>query len=102
MKKMFVLIVMITIFITSNVCFALEPFEKDTNYDIYYQITSDEANIIKNIKIIRIVNINDKEFLEISRSGFGDSGKRGFILFSSIKSILPAGNIDSLQTKDKI
>jgi hypothetical protein len=64
-------------------------FQKDLCYDIYYEIP-DGAQCVANVKILGVVEINGQSFLEIQPVNFPQE-KSGYILFSSVRSILPFG-----------
>ncbi|MBL8013108.1 MAG: hypothetical protein JNN05_04605 [Candidatus Omnitrophica bacterium] len=69
----------------------LGNIDKNENYDIYYGNTGGaESFIVSHVRIVRIDNINDQQFLVfVNDSGFNAKVKEGFILFSSIKAIVP-------------
>ena len=64
-------------------------FQKDLYYDIYY-VLQDGAQCVSNVKISGIVEINGVSFLEVQPANFPQE-KSGYILFSSVRSILPVG-----------
>jgi hypothetical protein len=66
-------------------------FQKDLTYDIYY-VLQDRAQYVVNVKIVGIVEINGVSFLEIQPVNFPQE-KSGYILFSSIRTILPVGSL---------
>jgi hypothetical protein len=66
-------------------------FQKDLTYDIYY-VLQDRAQYVVNVKIVGIVEINGVSFLEIQPVNFPQE-KSGYILFSSIRTILPLGTL---------
>ena len=86
------LYVLLALFLATN-AFAQELFEKDSNYDIYYEASAYEGGFVRNVRIIGIIDGGEKKFLEITGSGFGGKEKKGFILFDSIKAMLPSGYI---------
>jgi hypothetical protein len=69
----------------------LSMIDKDSVYDIYYGGSYDGASYVaKRVKIIRIQPINGVDFLVfINDSGFNAKAKEGYILFSTIKAIVP-------------
>jgi hypothetical protein len=73
--------------------FAQENFEKDIVYDIYYEVSTYEVDIIKGVKVIGITEIGEKKFLEIYPSGLGGKEKKGYILLDTVKAILPSNYI---------
>jgi len=64
-------------------------FQKDLCYDIYYAL-QDGAQRVANVKIVGIVEINGILFLEVQPVNFPQE-KSGYILFSSVRTIMPAG-----------
>ncbi len=70
----------------------LGSIDKNESYDIYYgRGDTDNAFIVRRVKIIRIDQINSLEFLVfINEAGFNARGKEGFILFSKIQAIVPS------------
>lgn len=64
-------------------------FQKDSCYDVYY-VLQDHEQYIANVKIIDIVVIGAVPFLEIQSVQLPQD-KSGYILFSSIRAILPVG-----------
>ena len=66
-------------------------FQKDLCYDIYY-VLQDRAQCVANVKIAGFVEINGISFLEVQPVNFAQD-KSGFILFSSIRTILPVGTL---------
>lgn len=69
----------------------LGNIDKNENYDIYYgNAGGTESFVVKRVRIVRVDRINDLEFLVfINDSGFNARAKEGFVLFSSIKAIVP-------------
>lgn len=64
-------------------------FDKSTSYDIYYYGGGDSLSFIKDVEILRVDVIHDSDFLVVQGSGFKVKNYEGYILFSSIRSILP-------------
>ena len=64
-------------------------FQKDLSYDIYC-VLQDYAQCVPNMKIVGMAEINGASFLEVQPTNFPQE-KSGYILFSSIQTILPAG-----------
>jgi hypothetical protein len=64
-------------------------FQKDFGYDIYY-VLQDSAQCVVNVKIVGLVEIYGASFMQVQPSNFPQE-KSGYILFSSIRSILPTG-----------
>lgn len=86
--------ILMIVFISSSSLFANEDLgniDKNESYDIYYGSAGvSESFVVKRVRIIRVDRINDLEFLVfINDSGFNAKSKEGFILFSSIKAIVP-------------
>ncbi len=65
-------------------------FEKDKEYDIYYQ-TDNHTKYIKDVEIIDTVTIGGAVFLEIKFLNIFRK-KDGYISVSNIIAILPAGS----------
>ena len=68
------------ILILSPTVFSQQDFGKDTNYDIYYEVSPYEVDVVKGVRIIGLINIGESQFLEIFSSGF--SGKEKKRLYS--------------------
>jgi ABC-type dipeptide/oligopeptide/nickel transport system permease component len=66
-------------------------FQKDLCYDIYY-VLEDGAQCVANVKIVGFVEINGASFLEVQPMNFPQE-KSGYILFSSVRTILPVGTV---------
>lgn len=64
-------------------------FDKNTSYDITYYGGGDSLSLIKDVEILRIEVIHDADFLVVQGAGFKVKNYEGYILFSSIRSILP-------------
>lgn len=64
-------------------------FEKDICYDVYYAI-QDRPQVVSNVKIVGITMLGDAAFLEILPVNLPQE-RSGYILFASIRSILPVG-----------
>ena len=99
MKKLrliIILLVILFLFPLSSKLFSqeisvIEYFEKDANYDIYYDVNDLRVNVIKKARIIRLIEIKGNKFLEITNSTvFSGKEKRGYVRFSCIKAILPS------------
>lgn len=69
----------------------LGGIDKNESYDIYYGSAGDgEAFIVRRVKVVRVVRINEIEFLVfINDAGFNAKGKEGFVLFSRVHAIVP-------------
>ena len=69
----------------------LSMIDKNDTYDIYYGGSSDGASYVaRRVKIVRIEPINGVDFLVfINDSNFNAKSKEGYILFSTIKAIVP-------------
>ena len=65
-------------------------FEKNTHYDVYYQVDN-KILYITNVKIIDTVIIGEATFLEVVSSSL-PMDQPGYISFASIISILPVGS----------
>jgi hypothetical protein len=68
-------------------------FEKDTNYTIYYEVSEGKIHVVKGVRIKGITSIEGKQFLEITGSSLGSRQKEGYLIFNTIKAILPSGYI---------
>ena len=64
-------------------------FDKNTTYDIYYYGGGNNISIIKDVEIVRIDVIHDTDFLVVVAGGFKVKNYEGYVLFSSIRAILP-------------
>ncbi len=67
-------------------------FNDDDRYDVYF-----EYEVIKGIKILGTKEISGETFLIVSNSNLRTKGTEGYILFSSIKAILPSGYFSAIQ-----
>lgn len=67
--------------------------DADTNYDIYYEVNTYEVDVVKNVRIVDLIELGETTFLEITGTSLGAKGKRGYILFTNIKAILPSVQI---------
>lgn len=92
-KKIFLLVVLLicAFIFPVRADQSLGNIDKNENYDIYYGSSGNaESFVVKRVRIVRVDTINDLEFLVfINDSGFNAKTKEGFILFSSIKAIVP-------------
>jgi len=64
-------------------------FQKNLSYDIYYAL-QDGVHCVANVKIAGIAEINGVSFLQVQPLNLLDE-RSGYILFSSVRSILPTG-----------
>ena len=87
-----------SIFITGVVLFMALPlkaqgnglgFPKNSKYDITYDAGGDSAITVRNVEILDIVKINTEEFLSFQAADFKLSNKEGYILFKSVRAIIP-------------
>ena len=71
---------------------ALGSIDNNESYDIYYgNGSTEDAFIVRRVKIVRIEQIKSLEFLVfINDAGFNAKGKEGFILFSAVNAIVPS------------
>ncbi len=70
----------------------LGSIDKNESFDIYFgNGTGNESFVVKRVKIVRIDQINNLEFLVfINDAGFNAKGKEGYILFSTLNAIVPS------------
>ncbi|UCC95827.1 MAG: hypothetical protein JSW40_03535 [Candidatus Omnitrophota bacterium] len=68
-------------------------FSKDTNYDIYYQVSKHRVDTVSNVRIVSTILVEGKNFLVIRGGGFIGKEKDGYILFEHIVAILPSNYI---------
>ena len=73
-------------------------FDKDTSYDIVYEISENILEEVTNAKISGTVEIGDTTFLVIETI----SSKKGYIKFNNIKSILSHGSFQRRREGKKI
>lgn len=66
-------------------------FTENVEYNIYYSITDDQVGLAERVEVVGINNFFGKNFLVFSRRpGFSSKESRGFILYDSIKSLIPS------------
>ncbi|MCG8430578.1 MAG: hypothetical protein MJA29_05365 [Candidatus Omnitrophica bacterium] len=65
----------------------LPYFDKDTSYDIYYEVSAYEVHRVDNIRIIDVRGINGVPFVVVQYSGYAE--RIGYIRLASIKAIIP-------------
>lgn len=65
----------------------LPLFDKELDYDIYYEVSAYEVHRVENIRIIDVVGINSVPFIVVQYSGY--ASRLGYIKLSSIQAILP-------------
>jgi len=69
-------------------------FDKKTLYDIYYEVSDFEVDCVKGVEVLGTAVIDDISFLVIiSHATPVLLDKKGYILLSSIRAILPRGII---------
>ncbi len=73
-------------------------FNKDTSYDIYYEVSEFEVDNVDNVKISGVTPVGDSSFLVITGSDFGSKDKQGYILLNRIRAMLPHGLIRPKRT----
>lgn len=64
-------------------------FKDKTSYDIYLEGSEERLNVIKEVYILRVEEIYGKTFLVVRPAGFTLDPSEGFILFDSIRAVLP-------------
>lgn len=69
-------------------------FEKGNNYDIYYQVSENEVDCIKDVKIVGSQEIFGITFLRVNSSGAAQPVD-AFIVLSGIRAIVPNGQVIS-------
>jgi hypothetical protein len=62
-------------------------FDKDTVYDVYYEVNAYEVNRVDNVRIVGTVSINGLMFLRVRYGNIAD--REGFIALAGIRAILP-------------
>ena len=93
---------MVILFITCVghcLIWAESAIESDQLYDLYYEVSSFEVDLITNVKINHVESFFGIDFLVISSSGF--KGKKGIILLSTVKAILPNGAFNPIRIFDE-
>lgn len=75
-------------------------FNKDINYDVYYEVSKFEVDCVLNVKVIGTIKIDSTTFLVVSGSEFSTKDKLGYILFSSVRAILPGQYVKPIRTFD--
>ncbi|HOX54399.1 MAG: hypothetical protein PHI86_04870 [Candidatus Omnitrophica bacterium] len=96
MKKFYIFIIMFMIF--ASACFADDigfVFDSNKQYDIYLKAYENQSLVIKNVKIIKRVQILDADFLVIETSSASLKENLGYIRFDAIIAVL-AKNSDVL------
>lgn len=68
-------------------------FEAKASYDIYLEASDKELNVISDVEILRVQEILGRTFLVIRPADFSLTVKEGFILFDSVRAILPNNNV---------
>ncbi len=63
--------------------------DKDTAYDIYYEVNAYETNRVDGVRIIDTVIFNGVVFLVVRYSDV--VGREGYIALDSVRAILPSG-----------
>lgn len=78
----------------------LTYFGPNEFYDVKFQVSERETNIVKHIRIIEICSIGDQRYL-VTNLNTNIKATRGYILIDSIKSIFPSGKykIDNFYSK---
>ncbi len=79
-------------------------FDKDANYDIYYQVGTSEVDVIRNAKITKKVTEGNLTFLVVEPASFGlkgIKGKEGYILLERVSAVLPSGHINPDRTFER-
>lgn len=74
-------------------------FDRRIHYDIYFSAGYDDAQVIKNVEILRLQDIGDKTFLVIRSAGFNLKDTEGFILYDSVTAILPGSDNYSIRVE---
>ncbi len=77
-------------------------FDEYTIYNIYYEVSNFEVDAVKRVKITGLVTVNGNDFLEIEEANYyghrDNEVEKGYILFSSIRAMLPSGHIEPERT----
>lgn len=68
-------------------------FNKDTDYDIYYEVNQGRVDCVRNVKITGLTTIEGKSFLVIKSAEFLGKDRSGYILFEIVKAVLPSKEI---------
>lgn len=70
-------------------------FDKRNYYNIFYEVSDFEVDMVRRVRINGILNVKGKDFLVITGATTGNRNvATGYILFSSIKAILANGHIE--------
>lgn len=78
-------------FVPRNICAEEEiVFDKNVSYDVYYEVSEYEIDVLKDVKIVGIKTIGGVSFLTVAI--LGPTLKEGYILLSKIKAVMPAGS----------
>lgn len=65
----------------------LPMFDKDTDYDIYYEVSAYEVHRVENVRIIDVAGINSVPFIVVQYAGY--ASRFGYIKLTSVQAILP-------------
>lgn len=87
MKKM--LLVLIIVLIPGVAQASDIPFDKDSSYDLLYQINNGTVDEINNVRILDTIEIEGIPFIVVQNIGL--KKEKGYIRFDTIKSILSHG-----------
>lgn len=67
-------------------------FNADVEYDVYYEAAKSQVYCAQSVKIGGLKNIEGVSFLVV-KGNYSLKEREGYILFSSIKAILPTGYV---------
>ena len=74
------------------------PFQSKVSYDIYLQDYADDLDVIADVEILRVQEIQKHVFLVIRPAEFTLETKEGFVLFDSVRAILPSARMKIQRT----
>ena len=69
-----------------------EVFNRNIDYDVYYEVSTFEVDTLERIKITGVATIGEKAFLSFQSAtpGLGSKDRAGFILLDSVRAIIPS------------
>ena len=100
LTKFHFLMALVTFCIVPGFAVAQPSFDQDTLYDVYYELSSERANVLPKVKVLGVEIIHGQKFFKVTGESFAGQKKTGFVTFDSVKAILPSDSIVSVEDAD--
>ena len=91
-------LISVLLFLKSSFAEEMSFFQSKASYDIYLEGTDYNLSVITDVEIIRVQEIYGRTFLVVRPADFTLDPKEGFILFESVRAILPNNKLKPQNT----